>query len=471
MIINSVLLDKKRYKLVDTEYCNKNNAFTIIVGSNGTGKSRLLKRIVNNVKNVNIEDSRIPKNYSRQLDFDLDGYKASFYSPVSESKSFVSTNKKEVNSIDSEIKVIAVTTTPFDKFPIEYKGNETYRYHDDHRYTYIGLKVSKNSLNQSNYLNLLSRSMLSSDRIFKNKKLFSLLNLNAKTSMQMKAKLPTKNSDFMEYNYKTRKIELQNLDEGYFVNFIIRNHFTIYEKLDKVNGLISKAYNAYVNCYPFLSSPINPENRNVPKNDLILLLDIGLINASDIMFTDSKNKVIKISELSSGQKCMILTLLNISGSISDNSIVCIDEPEISLHPRWQKEFMKILIEFFSDFKKCHFIIATHSPLIISELSNENCFILNMDIGLAKKANEYKNMSSDYQLAEVFGISGNNNEYLNRIVVSLLSKLSKSGNLDKTDKLKLDALVRFSKGMDEGDSVKELIDILSLAWSKVSKNAK
>ncbi len=167
---------------------------------------------------------------------------------------------------------------------------------------------------------------------------------------------------------------------------------------------------------------------------------------------------------------MVLTLLNIAGSISDNCVVCIDEPEISLHPKWQKEYMKVLIEFFSDYKKCHFIIATHSPLIISELSKSNCFILNMDIGFAKKAVEYKNMSSDFQLAEVFGVAGNNNEYLNRLVVLLLSNLSKNGNLDKSEQNKLNELVGFSYEMDETDTVKELIDILKLAWDKVSKNA-
>ncbi|PSU61209.1 AAA family ATPase, partial [Photobacterium phosphoreum] len=166
-------------------------------------------------------------------------------------------------------------------------------------------------------------------------------------------------------------------------------------------------------------------------------------------------------------KRQILTLLNIAGSISDNCIICIDEPEISLHPKWQKEFMKVMIEFFSDFKKCHFIVATHSPLIISELSKENCFVLNMDSTTAKKALDYKNMSSDYQLVEVFGIPGNNNEYLNRLVVSLLSKLSKTGTLNEDDKIKLDELVKLSNDMDSYDTVKELINILNIAWCKVS----
>ncbi|MCX0426992.1 ATP-binding protein [Aeromonas veronii] len=137
MIINSVLLDKKRYKLVDNEYCSEANAFTVIVGSNGTGKSRILKRITNNVKNIDNRDLRIPSNYSRQLDVDIDGFKTSFYSPISESRSFISNDKINVDTVVDGIKVIAVTTTPFDKFPVEYKGREVYRYNDEDRYTYI----------------------------------------------------------------------------------------------------------------------------------------------------------------------------------------------------------------------------------------------------------------------------------------------------------------------------------------------
>lgn len=471
MIINSVLLDKKRYKLVDNDYCSKKNAFTVIVGSNGSGKSRLLKRIVNNVKNLNTAESEIPKNYSRQLDIDINGHKSSFFSPSSESKSFVSSNKLTVEKHHIITKIVAVTTTPFDKFPVDYKGNELYRYHDDHRYTYIGLKVSKNALNQSNYINLLARSMLKSDRIFKNKKLFSLLNLHPDSRIQFKSKLPTKPADFITYNYKTRSYSEINLNRDYFSKFIASNYISIYQKLTRTEGGILKAYDAYINCYEYLCNPIDPTDTTTPKENLIYLLDIGLINSSDIIFATAEKDPIKISDLSSGQKCMILTLLNISGSITHNSIICIDEPEISLHPRWQREFIKVLIEFFSDFRQCHFIIATHSPLIISELSNENCYILNMDIGYAKKASEYERMSSDYQLAEVFGIAGNNNEYLNRVVVSLLSKLSANGSLDKKDRKKLQELEILSKEMSEKDSVKELIDILSLAWAKVSKHAK
>ncbi|MBO2007151.1 ATP-binding protein [Serratia marcescens] len=63
---------------------------------------------------------------------------------------------------------------------------------------------------------------------------------------------------------------------------------------------------------------------------------------------------ISLFQTSSGQQCMILMMIGIVSSISDNSLVCIDEPEISLHPKWQLEFISILQRTFSDYRGCHF---------------------------------------------------------------------------------------------------------------------
>ncbi len=130
MIIKKVLLDRKRYSLVEDDYCHNSNIFTIIVGSNGKGKSRLLKRIVNNIKNAEFEGEKVPNNYSRQVDVDFLGRYLSLYSSPSESKSFFSINKPNIEFINEQLNVISVTTTPFDKFPVEYRGNYLYRYHD-----------------------------------------------------------------------------------------------------------------------------------------------------------------------------------------------------------------------------------------------------------------------------------------------------------------------------------------------------
>ncbi|ERB64217.1 ATP-binding protein (plasmid) [Vibrio coralliilyticus OCN008] len=470
MIIKSVLLDRKRFKLVDSDFCRKKNVFTVIVGSNGTGKSRLLKRLVNGIKNVEHSANKVPNNYSRQIDFENENYIGSYYSTPSESKSIVSRDKESIDTkyIKNNPKVIAVSTTPFDKFPVDYKGNEMYRYHDDYVYTYIGLKVSKNSLNQSNFMNLLFRSILINEDILKNRKLFELLKLQPVISTCLKPRMRISIFDFIEFEgkYSFLKNKLGDFDaESNFISNLKKKMPTLYEKL-KSKRLIKKTYNSVTSTISFIDTPIHFDNPDIPKEDILFLMDIGFLNVSDFYFSDEDGKKIKISELSSGQKCLILTLLNIAGSITDNSVICIDEPEISLHPKWQKEFMKVLIEFFEDYQKCHFIIATHSPLIISELSNDNCYILNMDDGYAKKASEHMKMSSDFQLAEVFGVAGNNNEYLNRIVVSLLSKLSQNATLSKSDIGKIKSLKLFSEQMDSNDPVKYLIELLVSAWDKV-----
>lgn len=49
----------------------------------------------------------------------------------------------------------------------------------------------------------------------------------------------------------------------------------------------------------------------------------------------------------------------------ENSIILIDEPEISLHITWQQEIIKNLLRI-ADFKKLDIVIATHSPQIIDD---------------------------------------------------------------------------------------------------------
>ena len=66
-----------------------------------------------------------------------------------------------------------------------------------------------------------------------------------------------------------------------------------------------------------------------------------------------------ITEASSGELCILFNMLSIAGSIKDESIVLLDEPELSLHPEWQRDFLPLLAKVFSKYKRCHFIIATH----------------------------------------------------------------------------------------------------------------
>lgn len=80
---------------------------------------------------------------------------------------------------------------------------------------------------------------------------------------------------------------------------------------------------------------------------------------------------IDLSDLSSGEKHEFIMLYRLIFETPPDSIVLIDEPEISLHVLWQLEFMSDLksIQSISDFQS---IIATHSPQIFQGVEHLIC---------------------------------------------------------------------------------------------------
>ncbi|WP_149275821.1 AAA family ATPase [Pareuzebyella sediminis] len=78
-----------------------------------------------------------------------------------------------------------------------------------------------------------------------------------------------------------------------------------------------------------------------------------------------KKKKIPLRGLSSGEQHMIIMFYNLLFKCEKNSLILIDEPEISLHIGWQNKFIDDLnrIKVITPFDA---IIATHSPDIIND---------------------------------------------------------------------------------------------------------
>lgn len=76
-------------------------------------------------------------------------------------------------------------------------------------------------------------------------------------------------------------------------------------------------------------------------------------------------------DTSSGEKHILYTILNIANHIQHDSLVLIDEPEISLHPNWQMLYIGFIKKIFKEYASCHFVIASHSPYLVSDLSPES----------------------------------------------------------------------------------------------------
>ena len=83
--------------------------------------------------------------------------------------------------------------------------------------------------------------------------------------------------------------------------------------------------------------------------------------------------------LSSGEKQLLLLLINTITSADDATIFIIDEPEISLNIKWQRKLIKTLLEFSAD-KNIQFILATHSFELLSAYKNSITKLVNENVG-------------------------------------------------------------------------------------------
>ncbi len=78
-------------------------------------------------------------------------------------------------------------------------------------------------------------------------------------------------------------------------------------------------------------------------------------------------KPIPVSALSSGEQHELVLLYDLLFKVKPNTLVLIDEPELSLHISWQKSFMDDLLDIIR-LARFDVLMATHSPYIVGDHS-------------------------------------------------------------------------------------------------------
>ena len=111
-----------------------------------------------------------------------------------------------------------------------------------------------------------------------------------------------------------------------------------------------------------------------------------------VLFT-KHNKDITIDVLSTGEKQIVyrgIYLLRNVGKL-DGAAVMIDEPELSMHPKWQKRILKYFKDLFTaadGSQKAQLFFATHSEYVLGEAlkdsANTLVIVLSDDNGVIKK---------------------------------------------------------------------------------------
>lgn len=166
-----------------------------------------------------------------------------------------------------------------------------------------------------------------------------------------------------------------------------------------------------------------------------------------------------VNQLSDGEKCLLamvgdlarrLAIANpgLSEPLQGCGVVLIDEIELHLHPKWQREIIPALTRTFPN---CQFIVTTHSPQVISHVKPEGIYILEKtDNGvIAKRPESSFGRDSNRILEDLMDVP----ERPQKIKTSLLElfRLIDAGNLEDARKLRQELAAEI--GADEPEFVR------------------
>ncbi|KJZ09259.1 hypothetical protein TW85_22245 [Marinomonas sp. S3726] len=121
-----------------------------------------------------------------------------------------------------------------------------------------------------------------------------------------------------------------------------------------------------------------------------------------IELSSPEKKRIKLNQLSSGEKQLLIIFLNVILNSGKSSILIMDEPETSLHVEWQSSFIDNVKELNP---KMQIVSTTHNPLILLNRNQNEIGIIDYKstcIDTSKIGTKYLDISS--VLLEHFNLS-------------------------------------------------------------------
>lgn len=437
--LQKVRFEEKEFETNDIQLVNpkhnlesKSNYVSLIVGNNGTGKSRILSKIARFF-----------------LDQVKESYPNSLFGNIWKFKQMPE-------------KVIAITNSISDKFPMDESYRPIYKenaniFYKDFKYNYLGTRNRANSFSNRA---LMNRAL---DILFEN---YSELDvsknyryifdyLDYEPVIKLSYRVASKILNTIEG--KVTPINLMNYINSQKDNSRFRRYSD--EKVEQLIGNKIQDLCNFLNSYSidnnellinFSAKNINRINNDISKyeNNVLAYNLIGILTKLDLI-REVEIKVYKkggfefnFNDASSGEANILSTLISLIPLVKDNSLILIDEPEISLHPLWQSKYIDLINKLFSNFNGCHIIIASHSHFLVSDLlPNESTVISLKNEKKIIKAEMLEEQTYGWSAEEilytVFNVKTVRNHFIESDLADLLGLISeKSKDTKKINKLLL-----------------------------------
>ncbi len=415
---------------------------TLLIGENGVGKSYLLSLIVDIFRFI---ESRIesPNTGSFRYDFFNVEYNVEgvSFSVIFENKEMKCAKEGVVidrRYLDTPRKILGISFMVNDKFTF-YSEDVERNYPDDlpelDIYKYLGIRTSSNltytSSIQKKVVSGLIKIALDQAKVSALKNILDFVALGQKVLVTSKINLKSMFRRKHDYAGIINKLTEDQRLKGKKYSYRISRMRENIDNIDDYLADIERFYNneSGVLSYCWDLNKTQPFEFLRYLNKLSILEDFGFVGLPQVSFY--KNEVFDFNYTSSGEKHLVYTMVALIANITNGSLVLIDEPELSLHPRWQMKYVHLLKDIVSSFKGVHFILASHSHFIVSDLSSNDSSLVIMKKGNNENEERICEMvnystyawSAENILYKVFGLRTTRNFYFEKDLSMLLGVIS------------------------------------------------
>ncbi|GAB3309442.1 AAA family ATPase [Hymenobacter humi] len=384
--------------LLNDDYDKHKPYSTLVIGPNGTGKSRLLKALIeifNDLYNHKTNSEATKSHYTYDLAYSIGGKSIvvtydGFGYLLNINGDFV-----DFSHIELPDKGIAAAYSLYEKFTpknsskIDGRGGR----YDNEFYEYLGVKTNNNyafsSTNITNSIDLITEAVSVNGFDKDLFEVFKVLGFNPTLKIEYEVKkfkrLFSGNIDVSELRNRLSDFNFRNSGFSYssIVKLLELNDNELYPVVESINFISKYLYKnrKFVFEVIFDGSANYLEYNDFYKH-LSQLRRVKFLSYGKIGVSKRNNQVFKgddpeLNSMSSGEIHLLTSFLSLASVVKDSSLILIDEPEISLHPNWQIRYMDLLNTIFRHSSGCHFIIATHSHFLASDLLPDASAILSL----------------------------------------------------------------------------------------------
>lgn len=459
-------------KLGSFEKADKQPLFSVLIGTNGAGKSMLMKEIVDffidlhacvvgtgqrlpsankgrlkgiryHIDGVECEVIRLEKNYYAKID----GY-------------FCSIKNLRLPSI------VACHFGAFDKLPVQTINGFLQTRYDVPCYKYVGAHVNG--------------SMISSSAIA-----FRLLfALNEQMDKRQRQNICSI-LDFIGYDHRmslsyifVRKAKKDDEARKTIARRVDKDREYDGLSNQEKNDIVNQLYGFYKSraatgktCYNYHIDFEGDRSIEDSINELKCIYKLkqcNLVRYTNVIFY-KQGVDITSENMSSGEFAMLSTVLSISAAANDShTLVLLDEPELSLHPNWQMTLIDNLDRALKN-QVCHLLIATHSHMLVSDLPLKRSTVTqaekdeNGNLNSTTISESTYGWSAEEVLFKVFKTATDRNRYFGERIGKLLEQMGNNTISPKKVSEELKDLQEISMHLSDIDPMKTILNTIVDAY--------